>query len=94
MSYAGKVWAIRMHIKWPERLLQSQAVSNKALVWFSVIAVLSVVCTFPEPNAIDVQDFQWWVCAVLAQAVFVVVLVAIRALSERSSSETNLSPLF
>ncbi|CAB4633423.1 unannotated protein [freshwater metagenome] len=87
MSYAGKVWAIRMHIKWPERLLQSQAVSNKALVWFSVIAVLSVVFTFPEPTDIDVQDFQWWVCAVLGQAVFVVVLVAIRALSVRSSSE-------
>jgi len=72
-----------MQIKWPDRLLQSEAVSNKSLAWFSLIAVLSVVLTFPEPNDIDLKDVRWWVCAVSAQVVFIAVIVTIRALSTR-----------
>jgi len=76
-----------MHINWPERLLRSEAVSNKSLAWFSVIAVLSVVFTVPEPNDIEITDVRWWACAVSAQVVFVMVLVANRALSARMTSE-------
>ena len=78
-----------MQIKWPDRLLQSEAVSNKSLAWFSLIAVLSVVLTFPEPNDIDLKDVRWWVCAVSAQVVFIAAIVTIRALSPRIAFENT-----
>ena len=69
------------------RLLQSEAVSTRTALWFSIVAVLSVVFGLPNPNAVDPLNIQWWVVAAVSQLLFLAVLALFRVITSRLAPE-------